>query len=76
MTTVRIYADFNNTDEQGRVALNTVGSLEDLKQYGDTLNDGDEVILYAPDEFEVRATLVFDRAWRGLPNWETLVRFE
>jgi hypothetical protein len=73
---IRIYADFNNTDEQGRVGLNTVGSLEDLKQYGETLQEGDAVILYAPDEFEVSATLSFDKVWMARPDWATLVRVE
>lgn len=54
---IRIYADFNNCNEDGRIRLSTVGSLEDIKQYENVLAEGMMVILYTPDELEVCATL-------------------
>lgn len=65
----RLYADFNNQDEQGRVWLIAPADLEALK---DKLVDGVRVILHVPDDLEVEATLVFDRRWCGVPDYSTL----
>ena len=69
---LRIYADFNNTGEDDRVRLNTVGSLRDLRALEGQLADGLRVILYMTDEFEVEGTLVFDTIWNGIPDWSTI----
>lgn len=69
---IRIYADFNCQDEEGRVWLDTVGSLRDIAECGDSLVEGLKVVLYVPGEFEVEATLMFDRAWRAVPDLSTL----
>lgn len=73
---IRIYADFNSKDEQGRVWLNTVGALEDIEQHRSELKEGLEVILYMTDEFEVRGTLTFDKIWLGIPDWDTIHYYE
>jgi hypothetical protein len=72
---IRIYADFNNCDEHDRVMLNTVGSLKDIEQYKDILEEGMMVILYMTDEFEVCGTLSFEGIWIGVPDWNT-IRYE
>lgn len=69
---IRIYADFNHRDEQGRVELDTVGSLADIKQHADILADGMTVLLYMEDELEVEGTLTFDGIWLASPNFATL----
>lgn len=69
---LRIYADFNNSDEQGRVRLNTAGSKKDLDAHAGELADGLRVILHMMDEFEVDGALVFDQIWRGVPDWGTI----
>jgi len=69
---LRIYADFNSCDEQGRVCLNTAGSLRDLDAHRDELHEGARVLLYVPAEFEVEATLVFDGIWLAAPDLRTL----
>jgi hypothetical protein len=69
---LRIYADFNSCDEQGRVCLNTAGSLATLHAQQDALFDGLRVMLYVPEEFEVEGVLIFDRIWMGIPDWSTL----
>jgi hypothetical protein len=73
---LRIYADFNSRDEEGRVWLNTVGSLRDLEAHRDELHEGERVLLYVPDEFEVEGTLVFDRIWLAVPDLRTLRYYE
>jgi hypothetical protein len=72
---IRIYADFNSSDEQGRVMLNTVGSRTDLEQHKDVIAEGMLVILYMPGDFEVSGTLVFEGIWMGIPDWSS-IRYE
>ena len=69
---LRIYADFNTCDEQGRVCLNTVGSLRDIDAHRAELHEGERVLLYVPDDFEVEGTLEFDRIWLASPDLSTL----
>ena len=69
---IRIYADFNSCDEDGRVCLDTVGSLQDIEKHRDVLAEGMKVILDMTDEFEVQGTLVFDEVWKGVPDWDTI----
>ena len=70
---IRIYADFNSKDTDGRVWLNTVCSKKDIEKHEAELREGLEVILYVPDEFEVRGKLVRDRGiWKGHPDWSTI----
>jgi hypothetical protein len=68
---IRIYADFNSQDEQGRVILNTVGSIEDLKRHEHEISEGTEVVLYM-DDVELHGTLVFEDVWRGVPDFDTI----
>lgn len=69
---IRIYADFNHRDEQGRVLLDTVGSLADIGDHEAALAAGMVVLLVADDELEVEGTLVFDLVWRAVPDFETV----
>ena len=70
---IRIYADFNSSDEQGRVMLNTVGSLRDIEQHKNVITEGMKVVLYMPGDFEVSGTLVFEGIWKGIPDWGTIL---
>ena len=70
--TARIYADFNDQDELGRVWLNTGDSLEDIERQKNYLRPGLPVLLYTDenDYEEVDAVLVFDeehQVW--LADW-------
>jgi hypothetical protein len=69
---LRIYADFNTCDEEGRVCLNTVGSLRDIEAHRDELREGARVLLYVPGDFEVEGTLEFNRIWLAVPDLSTL----
>lgn len=73
---IRIYADFNSKDEQGRVRLSTVGSLEDIEKHSTELIEGLEVILHTPGDFEMRGTLTFDGIWLGIPHYNTIRYYE
>ncbi len=70
-----IYADFNNCDPQGRVRLNTVGSLRDLASTGVRLEDG--VPLHITDnELGANGTVEFSKEeniWTAHFDWTQLV---
>jgi hypothetical protein len=68
---IRIYADFNSQDEQGRVLLTTVGSRDDLKRHEHEIAEGTEVLLYM-DDVELHGTLVFDDVWMAVPDFDTI----
>jgi hypothetical protein len=54
----RVFVDFHNSDRQGRVRLNTVGTLQDLNRLGVVLHDGREVLLYSY-EVEIEGVAVY-----------------
>jgi hypothetical protein len=72
---IRIYADFNSQDVEGRVILNTVGALRDIEAQTGDLAEGVQIVLYMPDEFELIGTLSFDGVWKATPNLDTIVYF-
>lgn len=45
----RVYADFHNADQQGRLRLNCIGTLEDLSRQEIQLREGLRLTLYADD---------------------------
>jgi len=69
---IRIYADYNARDEQGRIVLNTAGSLKDIEKYRDEIREGMEVALNVQDEFEVNARLTFDEVWLAIPDMTSI----
>lgn len=74
---IHIYADFNNCEENGKVRLNTNGSLSDLFQVKNKIHPDMLVWLY-DEEFEVETKLEYDRQWQlwlGEPNWSTIRYF-
>jgi hypothetical protein len=72
---IRIYADANSRDQDGRYDLAIVRARRDLETHKDEIKDGTKVLLNVQDEFEVAATLVFDRhyqRWFGIPDDKTI----
>jgi hypothetical protein len=49
MANPKIYADFHNSDSQGRLRLNCIGTLEDLAEQHLELRDGLLLTLYSDD---------------------------
>jgi hypothetical protein len=66
----RIYADFHNTDPQGLIRLNTVGSQLDLEGEQIELADGMELVVYSED-LEARgvARVLDEGGWGVEINW-------
>jgi hypothetical protein len=46
LATPHLFADYNNTDKQGRVRLNCAGTIDDLGRQQIQLREGLDVLLY------------------------------
>ena len=69
----RLYVDFNNRDENGKIRINTVGSLRDIELLKSELRSGVNVTLY-DEELEFQARLERDELfniWLGVVDWST-----
>lgn len=74
MAVPSIYADFMNADPQGRVRLNTVGTIEDVSRHGLQLANGLRVVLH-DDELEADGEVVYSDAehiWVARIDWNAL----
>jgi hypothetical protein len=74
MTTPKVFADFHNSDPNGRVRLNTVGSAQDLSRIGTTLTSGLKLLLYC-DELEVEGEAVHspeEGIWVAKIDWSAV----
>ncbi len=70
----RVFVDFHNSDEQGRVRLNTLGSIEDLDRAGVVMRNGSKLLLYG-DEMEAEGEVVFsteEGIWTAKIDWEAI----
>lgn len=67
-----IFADFNNTDKENRVRLNTNGSLNDIKAKNIKMVDGLELLLDDGDEFKIKGVVEFSKnenIWVARCDW-------
>jgi hypothetical protein len=67
----RVFVDFNNSDQQGRVRLNTVGTVKDLNRLGIVLRDSIDIILYSL-ELETRGIVAYspeEGLWVAKIDW-------
>jgi hypothetical protein len=67
----RVFVDFHNSDRQGRVRLNTVGTVEDLNRLGVVLRKGTEILLYCL-EAETKAVVSYsteEGLWVATIDW-------
>jgi hypothetical protein len=70
----RVFADFQNSDPQGRVRLNAVGTLEDLSRLGLVLQEGVEIVLYC-SELETEGVVAYsseEELWVAKVDWEKI----
>jgi hypothetical protein len=70
----KVFADFNNADQQGRIRLNTVGTIRDLDRLGIVLQEGAELLLSCLElEAEGRATYSdHEHVWVASINWDQI----
>jgi hypothetical protein len=69
----RVFFDSNTGNEQEGYVLDFEQSKLDIKKMGSRARDGTVILLYMPDELEVKAEMRFDPAldcWRGFPKGE------
>ena len=69
-----IFADFHNADEQGRLRLNCVGTIEDLLWQNIKLQEGQLLTLYS-EELEVDGVVQYspdESLWVAAIDWEQI----
>ena len=74
----RIFADFHNADEQGRLRLNCIGTIEDLSSQNIKLEDGQLLALY-DEELEVEGVVQYSQEeslWVAVIDWKQIRQVE
>ena len=69
-----VFVDFNNSDRQGRVRLNTVGTVEDLNRLGIVLCEGAKMTLRS-FELEAEGTVSYsseEGIWVAAVDWDNI----
>jgi hypothetical protein len=70
----RVFADFQNADEQGRLRLNCIGTIEDLSRQGTQLIPGGKLLIYS-EELEADAVIEYsdqEKIWVAAIDWEQI----
>jgi hypothetical protein len=78
MNTPRIFADFHNADNQGRLRLNCIGTVEDLARQNIELQDGKLLTLYSED-LEVEGVVQYsteEYLWVAAINWNAIKQMD
>ena len=74
----KIFADFHNADEQGRLRLNCVGTIEDLSRQNIKLEEGQLLALY-DEELEVDGMVQYSQEeslWVAVIDWKQIRQVE
>ena len=74
MSHPRIFADFHNADEQGRIRLNCVGTIEDLSSQNIKLQNGKLLTIYS-EELEVDGAIQYSEEeglWVAVIDWKQI----
>ncbi|MEH2145541.1 hypothetical protein [Nostoc sp.] len=78
MNTPRIFADFHNADNQGRLRLNCIGTVEDLARQNIELQDGKLLTLYSED-LEVEGVVQYsteEKLWVAAIDWNAIKQMD
>lgn len=78
MSLSRIFVDFHNADEQGRLRLNCIGTIEDLARQQTDLENGQRLTLYSED-LEVDGVVQFsedEKVWVATIDWNQIRQVE
>ncbi|MGB7413175.1 MAG: hypothetical protein WA902_03120 [Thermosynechococcaceae cyanobacterium] len=74
MNSSKVFVDFHNADEQGRLRLNCVGTIEDLAGQQTELENGQQLTLYSED-LEVDGVVQFsekEKIWTATIDWNQI----
>lgn len=80
---VRIYADFQKVDDEGRLVLTTAGTWSDLARHGLELREGLTLTFYSddadddgnPDDLVVEGSVGYDEQaghWTATIDWQAI----
>jgi hypothetical protein len=78
MSLSKVFVDFHNADEQGRLRLNCIGTIEDLARQQAELENGQQLTLYSED-MEVEGTVQFsedEKVWVATIDWNQIRQVE
>ena len=78
MSHPKIFADFHNADEQGRLRLNCMGTISDLSHQNMKLQDGQLLTLYS-EELEVDGVVQYsdtENIWVAGIDWNEIREVE
>jgi hypothetical protein len=78
MSLSRVFVDFHNADEQGRLRLNCIGTIEDLARQQAELENGQSLTLYSED-LEVDGVVQFsedEKVWVATIDWNQIRQVE
>ncbi|MCW5312658.1 hypothetical protein GTQ43_01960 [Nostoc sp. KVJ3] len=78
MNTPRIFVDFHNADNQGRLRLNCIGTVEDLACHNIELQDGKLLTLYSED-LEVEGVVQYsieEKLWVAAIDWNAIKQMD
>jgi hypothetical protein len=78
MSYPKIFADFHNADERGRLRLNCVGTIEDLSHQNIKLKEGQFLTLYS-EELEVDGVVQYseeESLWVAVIDWTQIRQVE
>jgi hypothetical protein len=78
MSLSRVFVDFHNADEQGRLRLNCIGTIEDLARQQAELEDGQQLTLYSED-LEADGVVQFsenEKVWVAMIDWNQIRQVE
>ncbi len=70
----RVFADFHNSDPQGRLRLNCTGTIEDLARQKIWLQNGQQLTLYS-EELEVDGVVQYstdENLWVAVIDWNRI----
>lgn len=76
MARPRLFADFHNADPQGRLRLNSIGTVEDLSRRQISLSDGLAATFYSED-IETDGTVRYsseENIWVAEIDWDAIRR--
>jgi hypothetical protein len=69
-----VFVDFHNADDQGRLRLNCIGTIEDLARQQAELENGQRLTLYS-EELEVDGVVQFseeEKIWVATIDWNQI----
>lgn len=71
----KIFADFNNADEKGRLRLNTNGSIDSIQKNQVDMKQGLNVLLDDNDSLQAVGNLEFsdeENIWVARIDWDSI----